>query len=83
MPDSLEGVLQRAGHLCRRHIICAENTALTGAEHFLLRPCSFWEIMLGDWSVLDDDILRILLIAQACVLFPVDWQNLCFMGNLV
>lgn len=47
------------------HVICLENTAPIHAEHFLPCLCSFWEIVLADWSVLETDMLKICLIAQA------------------
>ena len=65
MPDCPWGVLQRASCLCRMHVVCLENTAPIHAEHFLPCLCSFWEIVLADWSVLETDMLKICLIAQA------------------
>lgn len=47
-------------------MICLENTAPIHAEHFLSSVCALsGKLKLADWSVLETDILRIWLIAQA------------------
>lgn len=36
----------------------------------------------GDWQIQDRDVLRLLLIAQDCVLFSVNGPKLCFIESL-